>query len=75
MKHPDPQIQNNQEEFLKRCPEGQREFHARLFRLRNATYRYHQLAACTEDIPEPYYKEWLEGLPVNIRAEMEKRGL
>lgn len=74
MNHPDPQIQQNQEEFLKRYPEDQREFHARLFRIGNATYRYHQLAASAGDIPESYFEEWLEGLPANIRKDMEKQG-
>lgn len=74
MNHPDPQIQQNLEEFLKRCPENQRDFHAMLFRIGNATYRYHQLAASASDIPESYFKEWLEGLPANIRVNMEREG-
>jgi hypothetical protein len=44
-----------------------------LFRIGNATYRYHQLA--TESEPtEEYYFEWLQGLPENIRKDMKERG-
>ena len=75
MKHPNKQQQQNQADFLANCPPEQREFHARLFRIGNATYRYHQLAASVKDeIPEEYYFEWLEGLPEPIREDMKKKG-
>jgi hypothetical protein len=76
MKHPNPDIQSNQEEFLKNCPDEQKAFHERLFRIGNAAIHYHQL---TDDISEQdletYFYEWLAGLPVNIRADMERKGL
>ncbi len=75
MKHPSEKCQKNQEEFLKKCPEGEREFHAQLFRIGNATYRYHQLAS-QPDIKSLrlYYEEWLEGLPKNIQVAMRNQG-
>jgi hypothetical protein len=75
MKHPDEKCQRNQEEFLVRCPEEQRAFHARLFRIGNATMHYHNIVLSVKnEIPEVYYTEWLEGLPANIRAAMKKKG-
>lgn len=76
MKHPDSECQRKQEEFLKNCPPEDREFHARLFRYGNAVYRYHQLANApsNKDSLKLYYEEWLQGLPDNIRIDMEKKG-
>lgn len=76
MEHPDPECQKRQEDFLKECPDEEREFHARLFRYGNAVYRYHQLAALpiNKDSLELYYQEWLQGLPQNIKTDMEKKG-
>lgn len=75
MKHPNPKIQENQEDFLNRCPDDEKAFHARLFRIGNASYRYHQLAASANGADmEKYYHEWLEGLPDNVRAAMKERG-
>lgn len=79
MKHPNIQCQKKQEEFLKNCPPEEREFHARLFRYGNATYRYHQHAANprnTESL-KLYYEEWLEGLQKldpDFALIMEKQG-
>lgn len=75
MKHPNPKCQEAQEEFLKNCPPEKREFHARLFRQGNAAYIYHQQAYNVDDKTlRLYYKEWLEGLPAHIGADMEKKG-
>lgn len=77
MKHPNPQIQQNQEEFLKQLPEEERSFHAALFRVGNAAYRYHQLANTTEindKTLQLYFREWLDGLPINIRISLEEKG-
>lgn len=75
MKHPDSTCQKYQEEFLKNCSDEDRELHAKLFRIGNASYVYHQLAFTTsEGILEEYYNEWLQSLPTNISADMEKRG-
>jgi len=75
MDHPNQQIQKNQEEFLKQCPENERDFHASLFRIGNASIIYHQRAN-EQNLPklEIYYLEWLQGLPSNIRASMENKG-
>lgn len=73
MKHPNPDIQKNQEQFLNSCPPEEKEFHSRLFRIGNAAYRYHQLSA-SDEIPEKYFTEWLEGLPEQIRMDMKKKG-
>ena len=76
MKHPNPKIQKKQDDFLTKCPENEREVHARIFRLGNATIYYHQLAAATNDETlQLYFQEWLEELPVHIRMDMEKKGL
>jgi hypothetical protein len=74
MKHPDPKIQANQESFLKQCPDEQKEFHESLFRIGNAAYIYHQQAGIGNNISEEYYQEWLDGLPDNIKKEMQKQG-
>ena len=73
MEHPDPKIQKNQKQFLEKCPPEQREFHEKLFRIGNATYRYHQLAQKSEPTVE-YFLEWLQGLPENIRKDMSEMG-
>ncbi|MGV8829947.1 MAG: hypothetical protein ACWA6U_16695 [Breznakibacter sp.] len=76
MKHPLEKCRKAQETFLKNCPEEQREFHAYLFRIGNASYIYHSQA--TKEIKEEslkiYYEEWLSGLPGNIREGMKARG-
>ena len=75
MKHPNPMNQKYQEDFLNQCPEDMREYHARIFRIGNVAYRYHQLAATpSNEVLESYYAEWLEGLPANIREDMKKKG-
>lgn len=75
MKHPIEKIQKNQDDFLKRCPDNTKEFHARMFRIGNASYRYHQQANTLNDkIAEKYFYEWLEGLPDNIKADMHAKG-
>jgi hypothetical protein len=74
MKHPDPKIQNNQDEFLKKCPDKDKEFHARLFRIGNAAYIFHREADTTTKISEEYFHEWLEGLPDNMKKDMQRKG-
>ena len=78
MKHPNPKIQKNQDDFLKNCSDKEREFHARIFRIGNATIHYHKLAATSSMNKakfETFYQDWLKGLPDNIREVMEKKGL
>lgn len=77
MKHPNPECQERQENFLKNCPEEEREFHARLFRYGNAAYIYHQMAKRPKNKQslKLYYEEWLQGLPPNIARDMKAKGL
>ncbi|MDR2916183.1 MAG: hypothetical protein LBV74_15385 [Tannerella sp.] len=60
---------------MRNCPENEKEFHARIFRIGNAAYIYHQLATSTtnNETLKVYYQEWLEGLPANIKADMETK--
>jgi hypothetical protein len=73
MEHPNKKQQENQKKLLADLPEEQREEHARLFRFGNAAYIYHQQANEFEP-NETDFKEWLEGLPLEIRKDFEKRG-
>jgi hypothetical protein len=73
VKHPNQDIQKNQEQFLNSCPAEEKEFHSRLFRIGNAAYCYYQLAG-SDEIPEEYFTEWLDGLPEPIRLDMKKKG-
>jgi len=73
VKHPDEKCNIQQEAFLAKCPENERRFHELLFTNGNISYRYHMEAK--EFSPtEKDYEEWLEGLPENIRKDMQKRG-
>jgi hypothetical protein len=73
VKHPLPHCNVQQEELIATCPEDQRRFHILFFNYGNATYRYHNEAK--EINPSlTDFKEWLEGLPDKIRADMEKSG-
>lgn len=75
MKHPILACQIEQEEFLKKCSESERDYFARNFRIGNAAYIYHQQAFSEkEEWLRIYYKEWLEGLPANLAVAMKKRG-
>lgn len=74
MKHPNPDIQKYQAQFLADCPAEQREFHARMFRLGNADYFYHQEASFQQTPTLADYEHWLEGLPENIRQVMQTKG-
>jgi hypothetical protein len=71
-RHPLDKYHQSQLEFLAALPEEQREEHARLFRLGNASYRYQQQAV--GEITEADYLDWLEGLPANMRRVVEQEG-
>ena len=73
MEHPLEKYRISQKKFLESCPPEERDWHAQFFRIGNATFSYHQLAANSEPTIE-YFKEWLEGLPENIRKDMEEKG-
>ncbi len=73
MEHPIRENRENQARFLEEIEEGQRPFHAQLFRLGNAAYIYH--ARSDEFEPTKIdFTEWLGGLPTNIRKDMEIKG-
>ena len=71
-RHPLDKYHQSQLEFLRALPAEQRSYHARLFRLGNATYRYQQLAA--GEVTEEDYRDWLEGLPAKMRDSVERDG-
>jgi hypothetical protein len=73
MKHPDDKFNESQAEFLAQVPERERRYHELIFIVGNATVQYHRQAK--EYHPtEPDWKEWLEGLPENIRKSMLEEG-
>jgi hypothetical protein len=55
------------------APAGQRRFHELLFTHGNITYCYHSRAKDFKPTQEDW-RDWLEGLPANIRQDMEKEG-
>jgi len=72
-RHPLDQCHQAQLEFLRQLPdEAARAYHARLFRLGNASYRYQQQAA--GQVTEDDFRHWLEGLPDKMRTAMEREG-
>jgi len=73
MEHPNKQQRENQAKLLEQLPEGEREEHARLLRFGNAAYIYHRQAENLEPTEEDF-NEWLEGLPENVREDMEMQG-
>lgn len=75
MKHPSIECQESQKEFLNRCPEEEKEYWTKMFRIGNATYIYHdRTVSFSNKQLKLYYSEWLEGLPENIRVDMETKG-
>ncbi len=73
VKHPDEKCNIQQEEYLANCPENQRRFHELLFTNGNITYRYH-IQAKDFAPTEQDFQEWLQGLPENIRKDMQQKG-
>jgi hypothetical protein len=73
VKHPVPECNIAQEKYLASCPQEHRRFHELFYTYGNITYRYHndaqRLAPTEED-----YKEWLQGLPDNLREAMKTAG-
>lgn len=59
-------------DFLAALPEAQQAYHARLFRLGNASYRYQQQA--DGKVTEADYQDWLQGLPSRMRRVAEREG-
>lgn len=73
MEHPNKEQRENQVKLLEQLPEQEREEHARLLRFGNAAYIYHRQAEELEPT-EDDFNEWLEGLPKNVRKDMEMQG-
>lgn len=73
MEHPNKEQRLRQAEELAKLPDKQRKQAARMFRLGNAAFVYHRQANELEPTEEDF-KEWLEGLPENIRRDMEIKG-
>jgi len=73
VKHPDEDYNRQQEAFLANCPVEKHRYFELLFTHGNITYRYHSEAKAF-DPTEVDFKEWLEGLPENIRRDMEYQG-
>lgn len=71
-RHPLDKYHQSQLAFLQSLLEGQRAYHARLFRLVNASYRYQQQAE--HDVTGEDFHHWLEGVPERMRAAMEREG-
>jgi hypothetical protein len=73
VKHPEESRNAMQAAFLEQCPADQRRSHELLYTLGNITYRYHhQARECAPALQD--YEEWLEGLPGNVRQDMQEKG-
>lgn len=71
-RHPLDQYHQSQLALLATLPPEQRAYHARLFRLGNASYRYQQQAE--GEVTEADFHHWLEGLPEKMRVIMARDG-
>jgi hypothetical protein len=71
-RHPLAKHHQAQMDFLAALPEAKRAYHARLFRLGNASYRYQQQAE--GEVTEDDFHHWLAGLPEKMRAAMVRDG-
>lgn len=72
VKHPIPEVDLQQEIFLKNISEENRKYHSLLFSFGNAAYLYHELPH-TPTILD--YNEWLDGIsdPV-VKQNMREKG-
>jgi len=71
-RHPLDKHHQAQLDFLRVLPAEQRAYHARLFRLGNASYRYQQQA--DGEVTEDDFQHWLAGLPEKMRVAMARDG-
>ncbi len=71
-RHPLAKYHQAQLDFLAALPAERRAYHARLFRLGNATYRYQQQAE--GEVTEEDFHHWLAGLPEKMRVVMARDG-
>lgn len=75
MKHPEDKFNHTQSKFLDQLSGEKRLWHERMFRIGNAAYVYH--SKTNDEEYSPTYEDfldWLEGLPSNIRKDMEEKG-
>lgn len=73
MTHPDPDVNEYQNNFLSSCAADKKRMHELMFKVGNATYRYHQQAKkfpMTEEI----WKQWIEGLQEPVKSGMQAKG-
>lgn len=73
VKHPLDDCNTSQEKLLSQFSEGQKRFQELMFSYGNSAYLYHSRAREFEPSITDY-SEWLEGLPENIRKDMEQKG-
>jgi hypothetical protein len=73
MTHPDPKCNEYQAVFLAKCSPDQRSLHELIFKVGNATFRYHQQARDFNP-NEADWNEWLEGLDDPIKSAMKDKG-
>ncbi|MDQ2769315.1 MAG: hypothetical protein M3Y54_02295 [Bacteroidota bacterium] len=71
-RHPLDKYHQSQLALLATLPPEQRAYHARLFRLGNASYRYQQQAE--GEVTEADFHHWLDGLPEKMRVAMARDG-
>jgi hypothetical protein len=69
IKHPIEKYNQSQKALLEKCSESERLQQALLFNHGNAAYRYYQIEPTQEE-----FKDWLVGLPENIRKKFEEDG-
>lgn len=73
MQHPNQSNRDAQAKFLEECNPKDRRFHELAFMIGNAAFIYHQRAKSFQPT-EQDWKEWLEGLPEQIRPIMLESG-
>lgn len=73
MTHPDPKCNEYQAQFLANCAPGERSMHELIFKVGNATFRYHQIAKDFNP-NEADWIEWLDGLEDPMKMAMKEKG-
>lgn len=73
MRHPIEEQNRQQAKFLEGMDTKERSFHARLFRIGNASYCYYQRTKGDIEPTHQYFEEWLTGLPENIKSDLKTK--
>jgi hypothetical protein len=73
VKHPVESCNAMQAASLEQCPVDQRRFQELFYTYGNINYRYHNRAR-EFNLSLQDYQEWLEGLPENVRKDMQGKG-